>query len=166
MPRIAKEFHRQSLKSFWGPSIATVFFECFLLLLHTHYILLRAIFRWNIYIGYFLRRYFFYNGSVVLVSVINWIYISFLFRGFFRRCLYVCGGYDSLLFLLHFSILSYYIKMYCIIVYRPPLWSSGQSFWLQIRRPSFDSRHYQKKKSSGSRTGSTEPREYNWGATW
>jgi hypothetical protein len=28
---------------------------------------------------------------------------------------------------------------------RPPLWSSGQSFWLQIRRPGFDSRHYQKK---------------------
>jgi hypothetical protein len=29
---------------------------------------------------------------------------------------------------------------------RPPLWSSGQSFWLQIRRPGFDSQHYQNKK--------------------
>jgi hypothetical protein len=29
---------------------------------------------------------------------------------------------------------------------RPPLWSSGQSSWLQTRRPGFDSRHYQKKK--------------------
>jgi hypothetical protein len=29
---------------------------------------------------------------------------------------------------------------------RPPLWSSGQSSWLQIRRPRFDSRHYQNKK--------------------
>jgi hypothetical protein len=28
----------------------------------------------------------------------------------------------------------------------PPLWSSGQSSWLKIRRPGFDSRHYQKKK--------------------
>jgi hypothetical protein len=28
----------------------------------------------------------------------------------------------------------------------PPLWSSGQSSWLQIRRPGFDSQHYQKKK--------------------
>jgi hypothetical protein len=28
---------------------------------------------------------------------------------------------------------------------RPPLWSSGQSSWLQIRKPGFDSRHYQKK---------------------
>jgi hypothetical protein len=26
---------------------------------------------------------------------------------------------------------------------RPPLWSSGQSSWLQIRRHGFDSRHYQ-----------------------
>jgi hypothetical protein len=29
---------------------------------------------------------------------------------------------------------------------RPPLWSSVQRSWLQIRRPGFDSRHYQKKK--------------------
>jgi hypothetical protein len=56
----------------------------------------------------------------------------------------------------------------------PPLWSSGQSSWLQIRRPGFDSRHYQifrqkkkkRKTSSGSGTGFTQPREYNWGATW
>ena len=49
----------------------------------------------------------------------------------------------------------------------PPLWSSGQSFWLQIQRsrvrfpalPDFLS-------SSGSGTGSTRPREVNWGATW
>jgi hypothetical protein len=26
---------------------------------------------------------------------------------------------------------------------RPSLWSSGQSSWLQIQRPGFDSRHYQ-----------------------
>ena len=46
--------------------------------------------------------------------------------------------------------------------YRPPLWSSGQSFWLQIQRsrvrspalPDFLS-------SSGSGTGSTQPREVN-----
>jgi hypothetical protein len=30
---------------------------------------------------------------------------------------------------------------------RPPLWSSGQSSWLQTRRSGFDSRHYQKKKA-------------------
>jgi hypothetical protein len=50
-----------------------------------------------------------------------------------------------------------YIYIYCL---RPPLWSSGQSSWLQIRRPGFDSRNYQK-KSSGSGTGPTQPREYN-----
>ena len=45
---------------------------------------------------------------------------------------------------------------------RPPLWSSGQSFWLQIQRsrvrfpalPDFLS-------TSGSGTGSTQPREVN-----
>jgi hypothetical protein len=33
-----------------------------------------------------------------------------------------------------------------IVSQRPTLWSSGQSSWLQIRRPGFDSRHYQNKK--------------------
>ena len=49
----------------------------------------------------------------------------------------------------------------------PPMWSSGQSFWLQIQRsrlrfpalPDFLS-------SRGSGTGSTQPRDVNWGATW
>jgi hypothetical protein len=35
----------------------------------------------------------------------------------------------------------------------PPLWSSGQSSWLQIRRPGFDSQHYQKKKVVGLERG-------------
>jgi hypothetical protein len=43
----------------------------------------------------------------------------------------------------------------------PPLWSSGQSSLLQIRRPGFDSRTLPEKKRSGSGTGSTQPREYN-----
>ena len=50
------------------------------------------------------------------------------------------------------------IKVY--LIERTPLWSSGQSFWLQIQRsrvrfqalPDFLS-------SSGSATGSTQPRE-------
>jgi hypothetical protein len=48
-----------------------------------------------------------------------------------------------------------------------PLWSSGQSNWLQTQRswvrfpalPDFMS-------SSGSGIGSTQPQEYKWGATW
>jgi hypothetical protein len=48
-----------------------------------------------------------------------------------------------------------------------PLWSNGQSSWLHIHRsrvrflalPDFF-------RSSGSGTGSTQPCEYNWGATW
>jgi hypothetical protein len=35
----------------------------------------------------------------------------------------------------------------------PPLWSSGQSSWLLIRRLAFDSRHYQKKKVVGLERG-------------
>jgi hypothetical protein len=37
---------------------------------------------------------------------------------------------------------------------RQPLWSSGQSSWLQIRRPGFDSRYYQNKKVVGLERGS------------
>jgi hypothetical protein len=36
---------------------------------------------------------------------------------------------------------------------RSPLRSSGQSSWLQIRRPGFDSRHYQAKKVVGLEQG-------------
>jgi hypothetical protein len=32
---------------------------------------------------------------------------------------------------------------FCILALRPPLWSSAQSYWLQIQRSAFDSRHYQ-----------------------
>jgi hypothetical protein len=35
----------------------------------------------------------------------------------------------------------------------PPLWSSGQSYWLQVRRPGFDSLHYQKEKVMGLERG-------------
>jgi hypothetical protein len=35
----------------------------------------------------------------------------------------------------------------------PPLWSSGQSSWLQIRRPGFDSRLYQKNEVGGLERG-------------
>jgi hypothetical protein len=37
-------------------------------------------------------------------------------------------------------------KSKAIPVTGPPRWSSGQSYWLQIRRPGFDSRQYQKKE--------------------
>jgi hypothetical protein len=43
----------------------------------------------------------------------------------------------------HFHAVAVKVTVVCGI--GPPLWSSDQSSWLQIRRPGFDSRHYQKK---------------------
>ena len=68
---------------------------------------------------------------------------------------------------LTYDVIYFYVYDLCITNAWPPLWSSGQSFWLQIQRsrvrfpalPDFLS-------SSGSGTGSTRPREVNWGATW
>jgi hypothetical protein len=54
----------------------------------------------------------------------------------------------------------------CVNVTGPPLWSNGQSSWLQIQRfrvrfPALSDYL----RSSGSGTGSTQPREGNWQAT-
>jgi hypothetical protein len=50
---------------------------------------------------------------------------------------------------------------------RPPLWSSGQSFWLQIPRSRVRFLALSDfLRSSGSGTVPTQPREDNWGATW
>jgi hypothetical protein len=44
----------------------------------------------------------------------------------------------------------------------PPLWSGGQSSWLQIQSPnSIPGATFSFLRSSGSRTGSTQPREDN-----
>jgi len=59
-------------------------------------------------------------------------------------------------------VIELWILLYILLLIIKSLWSSGQSFWLQIQRfrvrspalPDFLS-------SSGSGTGSTQPREVN-----
>jgi hypothetical protein len=38
-----------------------------------------------------------------------------------------------------------FMDFYCLCIeeWRPPMWSSGHSSWLQVQRTGFDSRHYQ-----------------------
>jgi hypothetical protein len=94
--------------------------------------------------------------------ILCYFYTHFQFRDLFS--LVAC--YAKSLCLTTLSMIRFFL---CSAIHSwwPPLWSSSQSSWLQIWRPGFDSRHYQKKKTSrGSGTGSTQPREYNWGATW
>ena len=79
----------------------------------------------------------------------------------------VCCASTKFQFNITVPLSVYFELSFFMFMVRPPLWSSGQSFWLQIQRsrvrfpalPDFLS-------SSGSGTGSTQPREINWGATW
>jgi hypothetical protein len=74
-------------------------------------------------------------------------------------------GYRGRHFFFIFYVILFFLTL-CILKW-PLLWSSGQSFWLQIQRsgvlfpalPDFLT-------SRESGTGSTQPRDYNWGATW
>jgi hypothetical protein len=56
-------------------------------------------------------------------------------------------SYNELKILYPRLFCSYAYYSFCMFInyLRPPLWCSGQSSWLHIRRPGFDSRHYQKK---------------------
>jgi hypothetical protein len=50
---------------------------------------------------------------------------------------------------------------------RPPLWSSGQSFWLLTQRSGFDSQRYQIFwVAVGLERGPLSPCESKWGVTW
>jgi ribosomal protein L37E len=97
-----------------------------------------------------------YSGEVF---ILNWCYCNQCSR--FVSCLSFKFHWHS--FCLFCDIIDPKFKYFIftfILCIGPPLWSSGQSSWLQIRRPGFDSQHYQKKKCSASGTGCTQPRKY------
>jgi hypothetical protein len=83
---------------------------------------------------------------------------------------FICSQLSALeVWSLHYAPFISMLKEFTILkamyITGPPLWSSGHSSWLQIRRSLIRFPGTTRKKISGSRTGSTEPREYNWGAT-
>jgi hypothetical protein len=101
--------------------------------------------------------YFSYFHSIMTYGLVFWGY-SYHSRKYFRR-LKILPLQSQYIYLLSSFVINN--RQHFKINYDIPLlWSHGQSSWLQIRRPGFDSRHYQK-KSNGSGTGSTQPREYN-----
>jgi hypothetical protein len=56
--------------------------------------------------------------------------------------------------MLHALLLVMLLDLNTVIMFDgPPLWSIGQSSWLQVRKPGFDSRHHQKKKLVGLERG-------------
>jgi hypothetical protein len=86
-------------------------------------------------------------------------------RGWFQTNITLCLLHLCFLYLLYWILSQIQIKFY-YHKFRPPLWSSDQSSWLQIQRSRVRLLVLPDFLSSGSGTGSTQPREYNWGATW
>jgi hypothetical protein len=86
------------------------------------------------------------EGHTVLISVLNWSEIQETAKFTIAAVSNCMGAKCSR------QLVWTWRKLYspCVNSVRTPgLWSSGQSSWLQIRRPEFDSRHYQKKKVVG-----------------
>jgi hypothetical protein len=99
-------------------------------------------------------------------------YFCFILLLFSCLCLWLPSTFSSVQVLLqnvsvHFSSMlstcpSHLIIDFIILIigYWPPLLSSGQSSWVRFpAQPDF-------LRSSESGTGSTQPREDNWGTTW
>jgi hypothetical protein len=121
---------------------------------------------WYSYVWYFssvYRRFHFplflplsfyqlYSHMRVLYIICEWnilswsLYLVWNLRPACRT--YFSGQSINFIWYTPYFLLSVYLWIVARCLW-PPLWSSGQSSWLQIRRPGLDSRHYQKKKVVG-----------------
>ena len=82
----------------------------------------------------------------------------------YTNCIYNFVMYPYMHCIYNFVMYSYTHSKKTLVMYphthRPPLWSSGQSFWLLIQRSRVRSSALPDFLcSSGSGTGSTQPRE-------
>jgi hypothetical protein len=118
----------------------------------------RILLQGQFYVFCFSFIYYFKRSKTALhiEHVIHFVLMIFLCSGYTRKR---TNQYRSPLHVRY----AYVLKTCCTLL--NPLWSSGQSSWLQMQgsRVRFPG---STKKSSGSGTGCTQPPEYNWGATW
>jgi hypothetical protein len=119
------------------PPLFSLFLLCFLF----RFLLYASIvFHVSQFVHIFPSSVFVTNSSTrSFCSLPSWTILLLLFHLFLPSVIY---------FVLYMFLVNSYTSLilFIFIIHWPPLWSSGQSSWLQIRRHGFDSRHYQKKK--------------------
>jgi hypothetical protein len=88
----------------------------------------------------------------ICIEVCMYMYVCICMQVCMYVCMYMYAGMYVYVcaYVYMYVCMSWYDRVH---VCAPPLWSSCQSSWLQIRRPGFDSRHYQKKKVVGLERG-------------
>jgi hypothetical protein len=99
----------------------------------------------------------------ICITECSCVFINYVPKNFFRKQTQVRLEVMNMLAVLY-GVWEIFVPIFKIY-FSMPLWSSGQSYWLQIKRSRVWLRVLPDYlRSSGSGTGSTQPREDNWGA--